>query len=91
MYADKKMNARESDIIPGDLVLQRREKTGKTDNISFTPESFQVAEETGSKVTVESPRATYSRNTFHAKKVLAQKEGEEVAQASLQNQTLHWK
>ena len=90
MYADKKMNARESDIIPGDLVLHRCEKAGKTDNI-FIPESFQVAEETGSKVTVESPRATYSRNTFHAKKVLAQKEGEEVAQASLQNQTLHWK
>ena len=90
MYEDKMINARESDIFPGDLVSQRREKTGKMDN-TFIPESFQVAEETGSKVTVESPRATYSRNTFHAKKVLAQKEGEEVAQASLQNQTLHWK
>ena len=59
MYADKKMNARESDIIPGDLVLHRCEKAGKTDNI-FIPESFQVAEETGRKVTAESQKgATY--------------------------------
>ena len=59
MYEDKMINARESDIFPGDLVSQRREKTGKMDN-TFIPESFQVAEETGRKVTAESQKgATY--------------------------------
>lgn len=77
LYADGKRHAGESDIVPGDTVLLRREQTGKLDT-PFIPEPFQVMEKTGSQVTVESPAgARYFRNSSRVKKFIPREERRE--------------
>jgi len=77
MYADKKRGAVESDISPGDMVLLKREQTGKLDT-PFYPEPYHVVSKAGSKVTVESPIGVrYDRNSSHVKKFLAQQDNSE--------------
>lgn len=78
LHADEKRNARDSDVMPGDTVLLRREQTGKLDT-PFIPEPFQVVEKTGSRVTVQSPSgARYFRNSSRVKKLIPREEEREA-------------
>ena len=67
-YADKKRNAQESDLAPGDQVLVKQERKNKL-STPFTPEPYDVVTKTGNSVVVESPEGVQPmRNTTHVKK-----------------------
>ncbi|XP_033107929.1 uncharacterized protein K02A2.6-like [Anneissia japonica] len=51
MYADVKRNARECNIVPGDMVLLKRDRKDKL-TPTFHSEPFRVVERTGNAVTV---------------------------------------
>ena len=53
-YVDKKRNAQESDLAPGDQVLVRQERKNKL-STPFAPEPYDVVTKTGNSVVVESP------------------------------------
>ena len=48
-YADKKRNAQESDLAPGDQVLVRQQRKTKL-LIPFAPEPYDVVTKTGNSV-----------------------------------------
>ena len=54
VYADKKRNAKESDISPGDKVLVKLERENKL-STPFAPEPHEVVNKTGNSVVIESP------------------------------------
>ena len=67
-YADKKRNAQESDLAPGDQVLVKRERKNKL-STPFVPEPYDVVTKTGNSAVVESPDGVQlMRNTAHVKK-----------------------
>ena len=67
-YADKKRNAQESDLAPGDQVLVRQERKNKL-STPFAPEPYDVVTKTGNSVVVESPDGVQlMRNTTHVKR-----------------------
>ncbi len=70
-YADVRSNAQESDILPGDNALLRRQTQGKLD-APFLPEPYRVNSRTGSQVTqvtMEAPGGQqYTRNTSQVKR-----------------------
>ena len=67
-YADKKRNAQESDLAPGDQVLVKQERKNKL-STPFAPEPYDVVTKTGNSVVVESPEGVQlMRNTTHVKK-----------------------
>ena len=67
-YADKKRNAQESDLAPGDQVLVKQERKNKL-STPFAPEPYNVVTKTGNSVVVESPEGVQlMRNTTHVKK-----------------------
>ena len=67
-YADKKRNAQESDLAPGDKVLVKQERKNKL-STPFAPEPFDVVTKTGNSVVMESPEGVQlMRNTTHVKK-----------------------
>ena len=67
-YADKKRNAQESDLAPGDQVLVRQERKNKL-STPFAPEPYDVVTKTGNRVVVESPDGVQLlRNTTHVKR-----------------------
>lgn len=66
-YADKKRNAQESDLAPGDQVLVKQERKNKL-STPFAPEPYNVVTKTGNSVVVESPEGVQlMRNTTHVK------------------------
>ena len=67
-YADKKRNAHESYLAPGDQVLVKQERKNKL-STSFAPEPYDVITKTGNSVVIESPDGIQlMRNTTHVKK-----------------------
>ena len=67
-YADKKRNAQECDLAPGDQVLVRQERKNKL-STPFAPEPYDVVTKTGNSVVVESPDGVQlMRNTTHVKR-----------------------
>ena len=54
VYADKKRNAKESDISPGDKVLVKLERENKL-STPFAPEPHEVVKKRGNSVVIESP------------------------------------
>ena len=67
-YADKKRNAQESDLAPGDQVLVKQERKNKL-STPFAPEPYDVVTKTGNSVVVESPEGVQlMRNTTHVKR-----------------------
>ena len=67
-YADKRRNAQESDLTPGDKVLVRQERRNKL-STPFAPEPYDVISKNGNSVVIESPEGVQSmRNTTHVKK-----------------------
>ena len=68
-YADKKRNAQESDLAPGDKVLVKQKRKNKL-STPLAPEPYDVVTKTGNSVVVESPEGVQlMRNTTHVKKV----------------------
>ena len=68
VYADKKRNAKESDIGPGDKVLVKQERQNKL-STPFAPEPHKVVTKTGNSVVIESPDGVQlKRNNTHVKK-----------------------
>ena len=68
VYADKKRNAKESDISPGDKVLVKQERQNKL-STPFAPEPDKVVTKTGNGVVIESPDGVQlKRNNTHVKK-----------------------
>ena len=69
VYADKKRNAKASDISPGDKVLVKQERQNKL-STPFAPEPHEVVTKTGNSVVIESPDGVQlNRNNTHVKKV----------------------
>ena len=67
-YADKKRNAQESDLTPGDKVLVRQERRNKL-STPFAPEPYDVITKNGKSVVIESSEGVQSmRNATHVKK-----------------------
>ncbi|PFX28921.1 Uncharacterized protein K02A2.6 [Stylophora pistillata] len=67
-YADKKRNAQESYLAPGDQVLAKQECKNKS-STPFAPEPYDVITKTGNSVVVESPDGVQlMRNTTHREK-----------------------
>ena len=67
-YADKKRNAQESDLAPGDKVLVKQERKNKL-STPFAPGPCDVVTKTGNSVVVESSEGVQRmRNTTHVKK-----------------------
>ena len=67
-YANKKRNAQESDLAPGDQVLVRQERKNKL-STPFAPEPYDVVTKTGNSVVFESPEGVQlMRNTTHVKR-----------------------
>ena len=68
VYADKKRNAKESDLSPGDKVLVKQERQNKL-STPFAPEPHEVVTKTGDSVVIESPDdVQLKRNDTHVKK-----------------------
>ena len=68
VYADKKRNAKESDIGPADKVLVKQERQNKLSS-PFAPEPHKVATKTGKSVVIESPDGVQlKRNNTYVKK-----------------------
>ena len=68
VYADKKRNAKESDLSPGDKVLVKQERQNKL-STPFAPEPHEVVTKTGNSVVIESPNdVQLKRNNTHVKK-----------------------
>ena len=67
-YADKRRNAQESDLTPGDKVLVRQEWRNKL-STPFAPEPYDVITKNGNSVVIESSEGVQSMgNTTHVKK-----------------------
>ena len=67
-YADRRRNARESEVRVGDPVLIRQPPTDKL-SAPFRSEPFQVVEKTGNSIVVQSPAGvSYRRNSTFVKK-----------------------
>ena len=67
-YANKKRNAQESDLAPGDQVSVKQECKNKL-STPFAPEPYDVVTKTGNSVVVESPEGVQlMRNKTHVKK-----------------------
>ena len=67
-HADKIRGAKLSEIMPGDQVLLKQDKSNKLDT-PFAPVPLTVVDKTGNSVVVESQEGVkYSRNTSHVKK-----------------------
>lgn len=78
-YADKKRQAKESDLKEGDVVLVKRHaKTNKLSS-TFDPTEHVVVGRKGAEATVESQetKKTYRRNVAHLKKIIDDAEDEE--------------
>ncbi|KXJ18278.1 Uncharacterized protein K02A2.6 [Exaiptasia diaphana] len=68
LYADKRRNAEESELVPGDAVLMRQSKENKL-STRFEPEPYKVVSRDKNSVVVESPQGVqYQRNLTHVKK-----------------------
>ena len=68
VYADKKRNAKESDISPGDKVLVKQERQDKL-STPFAPGPHKVVTKTGNSVVIESPDGVQlKRSNTHVKK-----------------------
>ncbi len=69
-YADKRRNAKESEIKVGDTVLVKQQKQNKlTTRFSKTP--YVVVSRTGTKVTAENANHRITRNVSHFKRINA--------------------
>jgi len=80
-YADKQRHARESDIMLGDQVLMKQDKTNKL-TTQFAPTPHMVVKKAGSSVIVKSPSgATYSRNTSHLKRFVTSEDVQDNKEA----------
>ena len=68
VYADKKRNAKESDISPGDKVLVKQKRQNKL-STPFASEPHKVVTKTGNSVVIESADGVQlKRNNTHVKK-----------------------
>ena len=75
-HADKIRGAKLSEIMPGDQVLLKQDKSNKLDT-PFAPVPLTVVDKTGNSVVVQSQEGVkYSRNTSHVKKFHSAEEKE---------------
>ena len=75
-YADRARGAKLSEIMPGDQVLVKQDKSNKLDT-PFAPKPFTIVEKIGNSVVVQSQEGVkYSRNTSHVKKFHSAEEKE---------------
>ena len=83
-YADDRRGAQYSEVIVGDEVLVRQEKTNKL-STPFNPTPHTVIRKKGSGLIVESPSgAQYSRNTSHVKKYISEPLTTEMVEGELE-------
>ena len=70
MYADMQRNARYSEVLHGNQVLEQQERKNKL-TTRFEPSPYTVVNRHGNSLIVQSPGgAQYSRNASHVKKLL---------------------
>jgi hypothetical protein len=81
-YADKRRNAKESNLSEGDKVLLRQQRINKW-TTAFESQPYQVIDKHGNSVLVESPEGVqYKRNTTHVKPFQERESGSEEFEMS---------
>jgi hypothetical protein len=81
-YADKRRNAKESNLSEGDKVLLRQQRINKW-TTAFESQPYQVIDKHGNSVLVESPEGVqYKRNTTHVKPFQERESGSEKIEMS---------
>jgi hypothetical protein len=81
-YADKRRNAKESNLSEGDKVLLKQQRINKW-TTTFESQPYQVIDKHGNSVLVESPEGVqYKRNTTHVKPLQERESGSEEIEMS---------
>ncbi|CAB4021992.1 Hypothetical predicted protein, partial [Paramuricea clavata] len=81
-YAEKRRNAKESNLSEGDKVLLRQQRTNKW-TTAFEIQPYQVIDKHGNSVLVESPQGVqYKRNSTHVKAFQEKENGPEEIEMS---------